>query len=72
MMSCLRSTSTHNFVPAALGNVITEANADAIAADMVIEGANGPTTSRQPITILADRDIAGDSRHPSPMPAVSR
>jgi len=44
-------------VPAALGNVITEANADAIAADMVIEGANGPTTSTAS-TILADRDIA--------------
>jgi len=45
-------------VPAALGNVITEANADAIAADMVIEGANGPTTSTTASTILADRDIA--------------
>ncbi|MXV61998.1 Glu/Leu/Phe/Val dehydrogenase [Natronorubrum sp. JWXQ-INN-674] len=31
-------------VPAAVGNVITEDNADAIAADIVVEGANGPTT----------------------------
>ncbi|TKX73379.1 Glu/Leu/Phe/Val dehydrogenase [Halorubrum sp. GN11_10-6_MGM] len=44
-------------VPAALGNVITEANADAIAADLVVEGANGPTTSTAS-TILADRSIA--------------
>ena len=44
-------------VPAALGNVITSENADAIAADLVIEGANGPTTSTA-TTILADRGIA--------------
>ncbi|MFD1569187.1 glutamate dehydrogenase GdhB [Halorubrum laminariae] len=44
-------------VPAALGNVITEANADSIAADLVVEGANGPTTSTAS-TILADRSIA--------------
>ncbi|WP_058365811.1 glutamate dehydrogenase GdhB [Haloparvum sedimenti] len=31
-------------IPAAVGNVITAANADAIAADIVVEGANGPTT----------------------------
>ncbi|MDQ2051273.1 glutamate dehydrogenase GdhB [Natronolimnohabitans sp. A-GB9] len=31
-------------VPAAIGNVITADNADAIAADIVVEGANGPTT----------------------------
>ncbi|WP_267164363.1 glutamate dehydrogenase GdhB [Halovenus salina] len=43
-------------IPAALGNVITEANADAIAADLVVEGANGPTTSSAS-AILADRDI---------------
>ncbi|MBX0296781.1 glutamate dehydrogenase GdhB [Haloarcula nitratireducens] len=44
-------------VPAALGNVITEENADAIAADFVVEGANGPTTSTAD-SILAERDIA--------------
>ncbi|QLD85696.1 Glu/Leu/Phe/Val dehydrogenase [Natronomonas halophila] len=32
-------------IPAAVGNVLTESNADAIEADMIIEGANGPTTS---------------------------
>ncbi|WP_247002351.1 glutamate dehydrogenase GdhB [Halosolutus gelatinilyticus] len=31
-------------VPAAVGNVITEENADAVRADVVVEGANGPTT----------------------------
>ena len=44
-------------VPAALGNVITKANADAIAADYVVEGANGPTTSTAD-SILAERDVA--------------
>ncbi|MUV88530.1 Glu/Leu/Phe/Val dehydrogenase [Halapricum sp. CBA1109] len=43
-------------VPAALGNVITEQNADAIAAEFVVEGANGPTTSAAD-SILAERDI---------------
>jgi glutamate dehydrogenase (NAD(P)+) len=42
-------------VPAALGNVITADNADAVAAD-VLEGANGPTTARAD-SILAERDI---------------
>lgn len=32
-------------IPAAVGNVITAANADRIQADIVVEGANGPTTS---------------------------
>ncbi|MBX0296242.1 glutamate dehydrogenase GdhB [Haloarcula nitratireducens] len=44
-------------VPAALGNVITEENADAIAADFVVEGANGPTTSTAD-SVLAERDVA--------------
>jgi glutamate dehydrogenase (NAD(P)+) len=44
-------------VPAALGNVITEQNAEAIAAEFVVEGANGPTTSSAD-SILAERDIA--------------
>ncbi|GAA0681768.1 glutamate dehydrogenase GdhB [Natronoarchaeum mannanilyticum] len=43
-------------IPAALGNVITEANADAIAADIVVEGANGPTTSTGD-AILAERGV---------------
>ncbi|MFD1643808.1 glutamate dehydrogenase GdhB [Halohasta litorea] len=44
-------------IPAALGNVITEENAEAIAADLVVEGANGPTTSTAD-SMLADRDVA--------------
>ncbi|WP_200532206.1 glutamate dehydrogenase GdhB [Halorubrum sp. LN27] len=44
-------------IPAALGNVITEENAEAVAADIVVEGANGPTTSTAD-SILAERDIA--------------
>lgn len=43
-------------VPAALGNVITKANANAIQADIVIEGANGPITSAAD-TILSEREI---------------
>ncbi|ELZ32585.1 glutamate dehydrogenase [Halogeometricum pallidum JCM 14848] len=44
-------------IPAALGNVITEENAEAIAADFVVEGANGPMTSAAD-SILTDGDIA--------------
>ncbi|MCU4972872.1 Glu/Leu/Phe/Val dehydrogenase [Halobacteria archaeon AArc-m2/3/4] len=43
-------------VPAAVGNVITEDNAEAIAADVVVEGANGPTTFAAD-TILDERGI---------------
>lgn len=43
-------------VPAAIGNVITTNNADRIQADIVVEGANGPTTSGAD-TILNERDI---------------
>ncbi|WP_114579081.1 glutamate dehydrogenase GdhB [Saliphagus sp. LR7] len=43
-------------IPAALGNVITEDNADSVAADIVVEGANGPTTSTGD-AILADRGV---------------
>jgi glutamate dehydrogenase (NAD(P)+) len=43
-------------IPAALGNVITTDNADAISADLVVEGANGPITSGAD-AILAERDI---------------
>jgi len=43
-------------VPAAIGNVITEDNADAVQADMVVEGANGPTTFVAD-SMLTERDI---------------
>ena len=43
-------------VPAAVGNVITADNADAVAADIVVEGANGPTTSTAD-EVLQERDI---------------
>ena len=44
-------------IPAALGNVITKANAEAVAADIVVEGANGPITSAAD-SLLAARDVA--------------
>jgi glutamate dehydrogenase (NAD(P)+) len=44
-------------IPAALGNVITEENADEITAEFVVEGANGPTTSKAD-SMLAERDVA--------------
>ncbi|WP_137288561.1 glutamate dehydrogenase GdhB [Natronorubrum halophilum] len=44
-------------IPAAVGNVITADNADAIAADIVVEGANGPTTFAAD-TILEERGVA--------------
>lgn len=43
-------------IPAALGNVITETNANAVHADIVVEAANGPTTSTAD-SILNERDI---------------
>ncbi|QRV13999.1 Glu/Leu/Phe/Val dehydrogenase [Haloterrigena salifodinae] len=43
-------------IPAAVGNVITADNADAIDADIVVEGANGPTTFAAD-AILAERDV---------------
>jgi glutamate dehydrogenase (NAD(P)+) len=43
-------------IPAAVGNVITADNADAIAADIVVEGANGPTTFAAD-TILEERGV---------------
>ena len=33
-------------IPAAIGNVITEENADDVQADMIVEGANGPTAPK--------------------------
>jgi glutamate dehydrogenase (NAD(P)+) len=44
------------FVPAALGGMIHEENADRLKARMVIEGANSPTTPKAD-QILADKDI---------------
>jgi glutamate dehydrogenase (NAD(P)+) len=43
-------------IPAAIGNVLTEDNAGAVAADIIIEGANGPVTSAAD-GIFADRGI---------------
>lgn len=43
-------------IPAAIGNVITRDNADSLQTDIVVEGANGPTTSRGD-EILRERDI---------------
>ena len=43
-------------IPAAIGNVLTAENADDVAADIVIEGANGPTTSAAS-AVFADRDL---------------
>ncbi|MDL5363006.1 glutamate dehydrogenase GdhB [Halalkalicoccus sp. NIPERK01] len=43
-------------IPAAVGNVITADNADAIDADLVVEGANGPTTATAD-SILRERGI---------------
>ncbi|TYT60452.1 glutamate dehydrogenase GdhB [Natrialba swarupiae] len=43
-------------VPAAVGNVLTEDNAAAVDADLVVEGANGPTTFAAD-AILEEREI---------------
>jgi glutamate dehydrogenase (NAD(P)+) len=43
-------------IPAAIGNVITEANANDIQAGIIVEGANGPTTSGAD-AILTEREI---------------
>ena len=43
-------------VPAAVENVLTEANADEVAASLVVEGANGPTTPEAD-AILAERGV---------------
>jgi glutamate dehydrogenase (NAD(P)+) len=44
------------FIPAALGGMIHESNADRLNAKMVIEGANSPTTPKAD-QILADNDV---------------
>lgn len=43
-------------IPAAVGNVLTADNADAVQADVVVEGANGPTTDGAD-AIFAERDV---------------
>ncbi|WP_436348737.1 glutamate dehydrogenase GdhB [Natronorubrum sp. FCH18a] len=43
-------------IPAAVGNVITVDNADSISAEIVVEGANGPTTFAAD-TILQERGV---------------
>ncbi|WP_306052713.1 glutamate dehydrogenase GdhB [Natronococcus wangiae] len=43
-------------IPAAVGNVITADNADDVAAGIVVEGANGPTTFAAD-AILEERDV---------------
>jgi len=43
-------------IPAALGNVLTSKNADDVRADLIVEGANGPTTSAAD-RIFAEREI---------------
>jgi glutamate dehydrogenase (NAD(P)+) len=43
-------------VPAAVGNVLTADNADDVDADLIIEGANGPTTSAAD-EIFAERGV---------------
>jgi glutamate dehydrogenase (NAD(P)+) len=43
-------------VPAAIGNVLTADNARAVEADIIVEGANGPTTTAAD-EIFAERDI---------------
>jgi glutamate dehydrogenase (NAD(P)+) len=44
------------FIPAALGGMINERNADRVAARMIVEGANGPTTPAAD-RILRDRGV---------------
>ena len=43
-------------IPAAVGNVLTEDNAADIAADLIVEGANGPTTSAAD-EVFAERGV---------------
>lgn len=44
-------------IPAAIGNVLTEDNAENVQADIVVEGANGPTTTAAD-EYFAETDIA--------------
>ena len=52
----LLSLDVDVLIPAALGNVITSDNVDDIQAEMIVEGANGPTTSAAD-EVLRERGI---------------
>jgi glutamate dehydrogenase (NAD(P)+) len=52
----LLATECEVFIPAALGGMIHEANADSINARMLVEGANSPTTPKAD-AILADKGV---------------
>ena len=52
----LWSLNVDLLVPAAVGNVITSENADAIRARAIVEGANMPTTV-EAMDVLADRGV---------------
>jgi glutamate dehydrogenase (NAD(P)+) len=52
----LLELDVHVLVPAAVGNAITRENADAVDADLVVEGANGPVTAAAD-AVLAERGI---------------
>lgn len=43
-------------IPAAVGNVLTADNVDSVRADLIVEGANGPTTFAAD-TVLEERDV---------------
>ena len=52
----LLGTDCDVLIPAALGQVITDANADAVKAPLIVEGANYPTTPEGD-HVLADRGV---------------
>ncbi len=54
--SALLELDVDLLAPCAVGNVITESNVDDVRADIVVEGANGPTTFGADAA-LADRDV---------------
>ncbi len=54
--AALLELDVDTLVPAAIEGVITEANADRVAARIVVEGANGPTTEAAD-AILRERDV---------------
>ncbi len=52
----LLELDTDVLIPAAIGNVLTNDNAEDVRADLIVEGANGPTTIRAD-EIFDERDI---------------
>ena len=54
--SALLELDVDLLIPAAVGNVLTADNAVDVAADMIVEGANGPTTSAAD-EVFADRGV---------------